>query len=116
MNLHNSHALKEASLTNFLFYGFLIKDLGAEIWTAKDFRKCNGTTDFGSATDLTILSMADQYGRPVRYGRECAHKSRAQAAHSSPGDYMHAVQHQQGGKRAHQWDQGDVSSCRFCRV
>ncbi len=68
-------------------------------------------TDFRSATDLTILSMADQYGRPVRYGKE-----RAQTAHSSLGDYMHTVQHQQGGERAHQRDQGDVSSCIFCQT
>jgi hypothetical protein len=33
--------------------------------------------------------MAGRYGRLVRYGRECAHKSSAQAAHSSLRDYMH---------------------------
>jgi hypothetical protein len=60
--------------------------------------------------------MADRYERPVRHGRECAHKSSAQAAHFSLGDYMFEIQHQRGGERAHQRDQGDVSSCRFCRA
>jgi hypothetical protein len=43
MNLHNGHAhevlarfKEEASLTNFFFYGFLVKGLGAEISTPKD--------------------------------------------------------------------------------
>jgi hypothetical protein len=40
-----------------------------------------------------MLSMADQYGRPVRYGRECAHKSWAHGDLTSLGDYMNANQH-----------------------
>ena len=36
--------------------------------------------------------MAGRYGRLVWYGRECAHKSSAQAAHSSLGDYMFEIQ------------------------
>jgi hypothetical protein len=64
------------------------------------------------ARDLTI----SEHGGPVQYGRESAHKSRAGRAHSSHGDYMFEIQHQQGGERAHQWDQGEVSSCRFCRA
>ncbi len=46
-----------------------------------------------SAKDLTILSMADRFGRLVRYGRESAHKSRAQGYPSSPVDYMNTNQH-----------------------
>jgi hypothetical protein len=46
-----------------------------------------------SAKDLTILSMADRYGRPVRYRRESAQKSRAQGDPSSLGDYINAIQH-----------------------
>ncbi len=37
--------------------------------------------------------MADQYGRPVRYGRECAHKSWAHGDLTSLGDFMNANQH-----------------------
>ncbi len=37
--------------------------------------------------------MADQYGRPVWDGRECAHKSLAQGDLTSLGDYMNANQH-----------------------
>jgi hypothetical protein len=37
--------------------------------------------------------MADQYKQPVQYGTESAHKSRAQAAHSSLGDHMNKIQH-----------------------
>ena len=43
--------------------------------------------------DLTILSMVDRYNKPERYGREPAHKSRAQGDPSSLGDYMYAIQH-----------------------
>jgi hypothetical protein len=34
-----AHFKEEASLTNFLFYGFLIKGLGAEQLAPKDWRK-----------------------------------------------------------------------------
>ncbi len=37
--------------------------------------------------------MADKYNKPVQYGRESAHKSRAQGDPSSLGDYMYAIQH-----------------------
>ena len=46
-----------------------------------------------SAKDLTILSMAERYGRPVRYGRESAHKIRAQGDPSSLGDYKNVNEH-----------------------
>jgi hypothetical protein len=37
--------------------------------------------------------MADRYGRPVQYGRECAHKSWAQGDLTSLADYMNLNQH-----------------------
>jgi hypothetical protein len=37
--------------------------------------------------------MVDRYNKPERYGREPAHKSRAQGDPSSLGDYMYAIQH-----------------------
>jgi hypothetical protein len=43
--------------------------------------------------DLTILSVAGRYKQLVQYGRESAHKSRAQGAPSSLGVYMYANQH-----------------------
>jgi hypothetical protein len=42
---------------------------------------------------LTFLSMAGRYNKPVQYGRESVHKSRAQGEPSSLGDYMNAIQH-----------------------
>ncbi len=39
--------------------------------------------------------MAGRYKQPVQYGRESAHKSEAAEAHSSLGDYMFEIQHQQ---------------------
>jgi hypothetical protein len=39
--------------------------------------------------------MAGRYIQPVQYGRESAHKSDAAGAHSSLGDYMFKIQHQQ---------------------
>jgi hypothetical protein len=39
--------------------------------------------------------MAGRYKQPVQYGRESAHKSEAAGAHSSLGDYMFEIQHQQ---------------------
>jgi hypothetical protein len=84
-----------ASLINFLFYGFLIKGLGAEISSAKDCRK------FGGCQRFVIRQRFDhfEHGGPVRqagteqYGRECAHKSWAQGDLTSLGDYMNANQH-----------------------
>ncbi len=49
--------------------------------------------DLACAKDLTILSMAGRYNKPVQYGRESAHKSRAQGDPSSLGDYMYTIQH-----------------------
>jgi hypothetical protein len=37
--------------------------------------------------------MAGVYKKPVQYGRESAHKSRVEGAHSSLGDYMFEIQH-----------------------
>jgi hypothetical protein len=37
--------------------------------------------------------MADRYKQPVRYGRERAHKSSAQTAHSPLGDQIFEIQH-----------------------
>jgi hypothetical protein len=37
--------------------------------------------------------MVDRYEQPVRYGREQAHKSSAQTAHSPHGDQMFEIQH-----------------------
>ncbi len=37
--------------------------------------------------------MAGRYKQPVQYGRESAHKGRAQENHSSLRDYMYAIQH-----------------------
>jgi hypothetical protein len=73
--------------------------------------------DLAVAKDLTI----SEHGRPVQAAgtlrkRESAHKSRAGRAHSSLRGCMFEIQHQQGGERAHQRDQGDVSGCRFCRA
>jgi hypothetical protein len=59
---------------------------------------------------LTILTIVGRYST----GGESAHKSWALGNHSSLGDYMFEIQHQRGGERAHQRDQGEVSSCRFC--
>ncbi len=42
---------------------------------------------------LTILSMAGRYNKLVQYGRESAHKSRAQGGLSSLDDCMNANQH-----------------------
>ncbi len=42
---------------------------------------------------LTIISMAGRYNKSVQYGRESAHKSRAQGDPSSLGDYMNVIQH-----------------------
>jgi hypothetical protein len=39
--------------------------------------------------------MVGWYKQPVQYGRESAHKSRAAGAHSSLGDYIFKIQHQQ---------------------
>ncbi len=49
--------------------------------------------DLACAKDLTILSVAGRYKQLVQYGRESAHKSRAQGAPSSLGDYMYEIQH-----------------------
>ncbi len=49
--------------------------------------------DLACAKDLTILSVVGQYKQPVQYGRESAHKSRAQGDPSSLGVYMYAIQH-----------------------
>ena len=49
--------------------------------------------DLACAKDLTILSVAGRYKQLVQYGRESAHKSRAQGAPSSLGVYMYAIQH-----------------------
>ncbi len=57
-----------------------------------------------------FLGMAGRYKQPVQYREESAHKSRAARASSSLGDYMRDSAHQRGGERAHQWDQGEVSS------
>jgi hypothetical protein len=51
------------------------------------------TKDLACAKDLTILSVAGRYKQPVKYGRESAHKSRAQGAPSSLGIYMYAIRH-----------------------
>jgi hypothetical protein len=37
--------------------------------------------------------MAGRYNKPVQFGRESAHKNRAQGNHSSLGVYMYAIQH-----------------------
>jgi hypothetical protein len=37
--------------------------------------------------------VVDRYKQPVQYGRECTHKSSAQAAHSSLGDQMFEIQY-----------------------
>ncbi len=37
--------------------------------------------------------MAGRYNKPVQYGRESAHKSRAQGGLASLDDYMNAIQH-----------------------
>jgi hypothetical protein len=37
--------------------------------------------------------MSDRYNKLVPYGRESAHKSRAQGDPSSLGFYMYAIQH-----------------------
>jgi hypothetical protein len=37
--------------------------------------------------------MAGRYNKPIQYGRESAHKSRAQGDPSSLGDYMYTIQH-----------------------
>jgi hypothetical protein len=67
--------------------------------------------DFASSKDLTILSVAGWYNQLVQYGREYAHKSRAQGAWSLP---VRNSTHQQGGERDHQRGLREVSSCRFC--
>ena len=56
------HFKEEASLTNFLFEGFLIKGLGAEISAAKDCRK------FGGCQRFWVRQRFDHYkhGGPVR--------------------------------------------------
>jgi hypothetical protein len=41
--------------------------------------------------DLTTLSVAGRYNKPIQYGRESAHKSRAQGNHSSLGVYMYTI-------------------------
>jgi hypothetical protein len=42
---------------------------------------------------LTILSMAGRYNKPLQYGRESAHKSRAQGRLASLDIYMNGHQH-----------------------
>ncbi len=42
---------------------------------------------------LTILSMAGRYNKLVQYGRESAHKSRAQEGLASLDDCMNGNQH-----------------------
>ena len=49
--------------------------------------------DLACAKDLTILSVAGRYNKLVQYGRESAHKSRAQGDPTSLGDYINAIQH-----------------------
>ncbi len=49
--------------------------------------------DSACVKDLTILSMAGWYNKPVQYRRESAHKSRALGNHSSLGVYMYAIPH-----------------------
>jgi hypothetical protein len=55
-----AHFKEEASLTNF-FYGFLIKGLGAEIFTPKDGQKSGGRMVFG----CRIWTIFD-HGGPVQ--------------------------------------------------
>ncbi len=52
-----------------------------------------GAKDLACPKDLTILSVAGRYNKPVQYGRESIHKSRAQGNHSSLGVYMYTIQH-----------------------
>ena len=52
---------------------------------------------------LDIFSMAGRYNKPVQYGRESAHKSRAGGGNASLDDCMHGEQpHHQGEVGDHQ--------------
>ncbi len=47
---------------------------------------------------LTIFSMAGRYNKPVQYGRESAHKSRAEEGKASLEVYMHREHHLHQGE------------------
>jgi len=56
--------------------------------------------------------MAGRYNKPVRYGRESAHKSGAAKANTA--DCMRGNQHFLGDVRDRQQDLGEVSCCGLC--
>jgi hypothetical protein len=60
--------------------------------------------------------MAGLYKKPVQYGRESAHKSRAAGGNATLGDCMQRKQHHQGDVGDLQQGLGEVSSCRLCRA
>jgi hypothetical protein len=54
---------------------------------------------FVGAKVFDIFSMAGRYNKPVQYGRESAHKSRAAGGNALLDDCMHGEQHHSGRSR-----------------
>ncbi len=63
-----------------------------------------------------VFRMAGQYNKPVQYGRESAHKSKASGGNTTLDDCMQREQHHQGDVRDLQRGLGEVSSCGLCRA
>jgi hypothetical protein len=77
-----AHLKEETKLNNFLLYGFLIEDLGAELLAPKDWRKFSKYTQppiiltSPNILDLrTYFGLSGRYNQSVQYGRECADKA-----------------------------------------
>ncbi len=60
--------------------------------------------------------MAGQYNKPVRCGRESAHKSRAAIGSSTLGECTWRDQHLLGEVGEHPWGLGEVSCYGFCQA
>ncbi len=95
-----AHLKEETKLNNFLLYGFLIGDLGAEKLAPKDRRKFSKYMRppkfLRSAQILDCrvnFGLSGRYNQPVQYGRECANKSSVQAVYLPLGVYMSENQH-----------------------
>jgi hypothetical protein len=66
---------------------------------------------------LDIFSMACRYSKPVKYGRESAHKNRAEEGNASLDDCMHGEQHHHQGEVGDlQRGLNEVSSCGSCQA
>jgi hypothetical protein len=58
--------------------------------------------------------MAGWYNKPIQFGRESAHKSKAAGGNATLDDCMQREQHHQGDVGDLQRGLGEVSSCGLC--